>query len=211
MRQALKQTPEAERVFLPGGKVPDVGEMFTNPDLGKTLRLIAEQGRDVFYRGEIAQSIVSTSTALGGTMQADDLADFSAEWVEPISINYRGWKVYELPPNGQGMAALEMLNIMSTLPADKGGPLAPHGTAQSHRGDEAGLLRSVPLQRRSAIRESAGARIAVRRLRPAARGADRSGEGELHGGQRQSSQERHHLSCRDRSRRKYCLAHTKSV
>jgi len=123
--QALKQTPEAERIFLPGGKVPEVGEMFANPDLGKTLRLIAEQGRDAFYRGEIAQSIVSTSAALGGTMQADDLADFSAEWVEPISINYRGWKVYELPPNGQGMAALEMLNIMSTLTADKAGPLAP--------------------------------------------------------------------------------------
>jgi gamma-glutamyltranspeptidase / glutathione hydrolase len=123
--QALKQTPEAERVFLPGGRVPDVGEMFSNPDLGKTLRLIAEQGRDAFYRGEIAQSIVSTSTALGGTMQADDLADFSAEWVEPISITYRGWKVYELPPNGQGMAALEMLNLMSTLPADKAGPVAP--------------------------------------------------------------------------------------
>src|SRR5882724_7254771 len=123
--QALKQTPEAERVFLPGGKVPEVGEMFSNPDLGKTLRLIAEGGRDVFYRGEIAQSIVSTSAALGGTMQADDLADFSAEWVEPISITYHGWKVYELPPNGQGMAALEMLNIMSTLPPDKAGPLAP--------------------------------------------------------------------------------------
>ena len=75
--QALKQTPEAERVFLPNGKVPEMGEMFTNPDLGKTLRLIAEQGRDAFYRGEIAQSIVSTSTALGGTMQLDDLADFS--------------------------------------------------------------------------------------------------------------------------------------
>ena len=123
--QALKQTPEAERLFLPGGKVPEVGEMFANPDLGKTLRLIAENGRDVFYRGEIAQSIVSTSAALRGTMQADDLSDFSAEWVEPISINYRGWQIYELPPNGQGMAALEMLNIMSTLPPDKDGPLAP--------------------------------------------------------------------------------------
>ena len=72
-------------------------------------------GATSFYRGEIAQSIIATSTALGGTMQADDLADFSAEWVEPISTNYRGWTVYELPPNGQGMAALEMLNIMSTL------------------------------------------------------------------------------------------------
>ena len=123
--QALKQTPEAERVFMPGGKVPELGEMFANPDLGKTLRLLAEGGRDVFYRGEIAQSIVSTSSELGGTMQADDLADFSSEWVEPISTTYRGWKVYELPPNGQGMAALEMLNIMSTLQPDKAGPLAP--------------------------------------------------------------------------------------
>ncbi|MGC2183761.1 MAG: gamma-glutamyltransferase [Terriglobales bacterium] len=123
--QVLKQTPEAERIYLPGGKVPEVGEVFSNPDLGKTLRLIAEGGRDVFYRGEIAQSIVATSTELGGTMKPDDLSDFSAEWVEPISINYHGWKVYELPPNGQGMAALEMLNIMSTLPPDKGGPLAP--------------------------------------------------------------------------------------
>ena len=123
--QVLKQTPEAERIYLHGGKVPEVGEMFSNPDLGKTLRLIAEGGRDAFYRGEIAQSIVATSTELGGTMKPDDLADFSAEWVEPISITYHGWKVYELPPNGQGMAALEMLNIMSTLQPDKAGPLAP--------------------------------------------------------------------------------------
>jgi gamma-glutamyltranspeptidase/glutathione hydrolase len=123
--QVLKQTPEAERIYLPGGKPPEIGEMFSNPDLGKTLRLIAEGGRDAFYRGEIAQSIIATSTELGGTMKPDDLADFSAEWVEPISITYHGWKVYELPPNGQGMAALEMLNIMSTLPPDKAGPLAP--------------------------------------------------------------------------------------
>ena len=123
--QVLKQTPEAERIYLPGGRPPEIGEIFSNPDLGKTLRLIADGGRDVFYRGEIAQSIIATSTELGGTMKPDDLADFSAEWVEPISITYHGWKVYELPPNGQGMAALEMLNIMSTLQPDKGGPLAP--------------------------------------------------------------------------------------
>lgn len=86
--QVLKQTPEAERIYLPGGKVPEIGEMFSNPDLGKTLRLIAEGGRDAFYRGEIAQSIIATSTELGGTMKPDDLADFAAEWVEPISITY---------------------------------------------------------------------------------------------------------------------------
>jgi gamma-glutamyltranspeptidase / glutathione hydrolase len=145
--QTLKQTPEAERVFLPGGKVPEIGEMFANADLGKTLRLIAEGGRDVFYRGEIAQSIVSTSAALGGTMQADDLADFSAEWVEPISITYRGWKVYELPPNGQGMAALEMLNIMSTLEPDKAGPLA---TMELHDRIEAMKLAYTDLFRYNA-------------------------------------------------------------
>lgn len=145
--QVLKQTPEAERVFLPGGQVPALGEMFSNPDLGKTLRLIAEGGRDVFYRGEVAQSIVSTSAALGGTMQAEDLADFSAEWVEPISTTYRGWTVYELPPNGQGMAALEMLNIMSALPADKGGPLA---TMELHNRIEAMKLAYTDLYRYNA-------------------------------------------------------------
>jgi gamma-glutamyltranspeptidase/glutathione hydrolase len=145
--QTLKQTPEAERIFLPGGKVPEVGEMFANPDLGKTLRLIAEGGRDVFYRGEIAQSIISTSSALGGTMQADDLADFSAEWVEPISTTYRGWKVYELPPNGQGMAALEMLNIMSALQPDKTGPLA---TIELHDRIEAMKLAYTDLFRYNA-------------------------------------------------------------
>ena len=145
--QTLKQTPEAQRIFLPDGKVPEVGTMFANPDLGKTLRLIAEQGRDVFYRGEIAQSIVSTSAALGGTMQAQDLSDFAAEWVDPISIDYRGWKIYELPPNGQGMAALEMLNIMATLPADKGGPLA---TVELHNRIEAMKLAYADLYRYNA-------------------------------------------------------------
>ena len=94
----LRKTPEATRVFLPGGKVPELGARFTNPDVAKSLRLIAEQGRDAFYKGEIAQALVSTSTALGGTMDLQDLADFSAEWVEPISTDYRGWKIYELPP-----------------------------------------------------------------------------------------------------------------
>src|SRR6266446_89663 len=142
--QALKQTPEAERIFLPGGKVPEVGEMFANPDLGKTLRLIAEGGRDVFYRGAIAQSILSTSAALGGTMQADDLADFSAEWVEPISTTYHGWKVYELPPNGQGVAALQMLNLSSQFPLST---LPPRGLEELHTQIEAQALAYADLRR----------------------------------------------------------------
>src|SRR5438270_883308 len=113
----LKQASEAQRIYLPHGKPPEIGEMFSNPDLAKALLLIAQKGRDAFYRGEIAQAILKTSAALWGTMQADDLAEFSAEWVELLSIDYRGWRVYELPPNGQGMAALEMLNIMETSSA----------------------------------------------------------------------------------------------
>ena len=83
---------------------------------GRRLRLIAEQGPGAFYKGEIAAAILKTSQKLGGTMTAEDLAGFSSEWVTPISIDYRGWRVYELPPNSQGMAALEMLNIMETTP-----------------------------------------------------------------------------------------------
>jgi len=143
----LQKTSESRRVFLQGGKAPAIGATFSNPDLAKTLRLIAEQGRDAFYKGEIAKAIVSTSTSFGGTMQLDDLADFSAEWVEPISIDYRGWKVYELPPNGQGMAALEMLNIMSTFRPDPGGP---QGAVELHKKVEAMKLAYSDLYRYNA-------------------------------------------------------------
>jgi gamma-glutamyltranspeptidase/glutathione hydrolase len=140
----LKQTPEAQRVFLPHGKPPALGEEFRNPDLGKTLRLLADKGRDSFYQGEIAQAILKTSAGLGGTMQASDLADFSSEWVEPISTDYRGWRVYELPPNGQGMAALEMLNMMATSQSDKDGP---QGAVELHKKIEAMKLAYTDLYR----------------------------------------------------------------
>lgn len=119
----LQPGKESERLFLPGGKVPGVGQIFKNPGLAKAFRLIAEGGPDAFYKGEIARAILATSEHQGGTMTAQDLASFSSEWVEPISIDYRGWKVYELPPNGQGMAALEMLNIMETHPPTAVSPL----------------------------------------------------------------------------------------
>jgi gamma-glutamyltranspeptidase/glutathione hydrolase len=143
----LEKTDESRRVFLPGGKVPELGSNFINPDIAKALRLIAEQGRDAFYKGEIAQAIVRTSTAFGGTMQLDDLSAFSAEWVEPISIDYRGWKIYELPPNVQGMAALEMLNIMSTFQPDKDGPKS---TVELHKKIEAMKLAYSDLYRYNA-------------------------------------------------------------
>jgi gamma-glutamyltranspeptidase / glutathione hydrolase len=85
----LLTNQESRRVFLPDGKVPETGEMFRNPDVGHALTLIADRGEAAFYKGEIAKAILKTSAALGGTMTADDLASYSAEWVEPISTRYR--------------------------------------------------------------------------------------------------------------------------
>jgi gamma-glutamyltranspeptidase/glutathione hydrolase len=143
-RAKLKQTEEAQRVFLPNGKPPAVGEQFSNPDLGKALRLLADRGPREFYEGEIAKAILKTSNALGGTMGPGDLAEFSSEWVEPISIDYRGWRVYELPPNGQGMAALEMLNIMAASQPDNHGP---EGAVELHKKIEAMKLAYTDLYR----------------------------------------------------------------
>ncbi len=105
--------PAAAKLYLPGGRSPRVGELFRNPDLGGALRRIGEHGHDGYYRGETAEKILAAESRFGGPMTGDDLADFSAEWVEPISTSYRGWTVYEMPPNGQGIAALLMLNILS--------------------------------------------------------------------------------------------------
>src|SRR5580700_2400990 len=140
----ISEDPEARRIYLPGGKPPVLGQVFQNPDLAKALRLVAQDGVDAFYKGEIARAVVSTSQSLGGTMAADDLADFSPEWVEPISSTYRGWTVYELPPNGQGMAALEMLNIMETTPASTFGFSSPQ---EMHERIEAMKLAYSDLRR----------------------------------------------------------------
>jgi gamma-glutamyltranspeptidase/glutathione hydrolase len=142
--EKLQPGEESSRVFLPGGKPPQVGQLFRNPGMAKAFRLIAEKGRDAYYKGEIAQAILSTSRRQGGTMTAEDLAGFSSEWVTPISTDYRGWKIYELPPNGQGMAALEMLNIMETAPAKPGSPL---DSAEMHKRIEAMKLSYSDLYR----------------------------------------------------------------
>jgi len=139
--------PEGQRVYLPNGKPPSVGEVFRNPDLAKALRAISQNGAEAYYKGEIAHAILSTSQALGGTMSAEDLAEFKPEWVEPISTTYRGWTVYELPPNGQGMAALEMLNIMETTPASPEGSLS---VAELHKKIEAMKLAYADLARYNA-------------------------------------------------------------
>jgi gamma-glutamyltranspeptidase/glutathione hydrolase len=120
----LKTNAESRRVYLPDGKEPALGQIFRNPELAAALTLIANQGETAFYKGAIAQAILKSSDELGGTMTADDLSQYSAEWVEPISTTYRDWTVYELPPNGDGMAALEMLNIMDQFPPAAAGALS---------------------------------------------------------------------------------------
>ncbi len=120
----LESNPESVRVFLPGGRAPRTGELFRNPDLAATLEILATRGADAFYRGDIAASILETSRKLGGALTAADLTSFEPEWVAPVSTTYRGWRVYEMPPNDQGMAALEMLNIMERFPPAPEGPLS---------------------------------------------------------------------------------------
>jgi hypothetical protein len=108
----LSRWPDSARTFLPGGDPPAVGEMFRNPDLAATYRAIAAGGVEAFYRGPIAQQIASFSKAHGGYFSLRDFAEHKNDWVDPVSTTYRGRTIYELPPNGQGIAALEMLNVL---------------------------------------------------------------------------------------------------
>ena len=124
----LASDHNARRIFLPDGAVPKVGQIFRNPELAQALRLIGEQGAVAFYRGPIAEAILRTADVLGGPLEAGDLSEFDSEWVTPISTDYRGWKVYELPPNGQGIAALQMLNIMERFPL----PDMKHSSPEAH-------------------------------------------------------------------------------
>jgi len=113
--------------YYPHGALPTAGSIFRNPNLARALRALQLHGRDAFYKGEIAQAIVAKSTALGGTMTAADLADYHAEWVTPLGTNYHGFDVYELPPNGQGFAVLEELNILEACAPRLGFELAKLG------------------------------------------------------------------------------------
>jgi gamma-glutamyltranspeptidase/glutathione hydrolase len=104
--------PDAVKTFTIDGKPPVAGQVFRNPDLAKTFRLLAEGGRDAFYKGEIARAIIAKSDALGGTMTLEDLAGFKGEWVEAAASNYHGYDLFELPPPSQAWGANETLNIL---------------------------------------------------------------------------------------------------
>ena len=108
----FEEWPDSQKTYLINGKAPKAGEIFKNPYLAKSYRAIAEHGRDAFYKGDIAKQIVEFSKANGGYFSMQDFADHKSEWTDPVSTNYRGYDVWELPPNGQGIAALEMLNIL---------------------------------------------------------------------------------------------------
>ena len=108
----LGKYPNFKETYMPNGKMPAKGEIFRNPDLANTYEKIAKGGRDAFYKGDIAKTIASYIKEQGGFLSYDDLASHKSEWVEPVSANYRGYDVWELPPNGQGIAALQILNIL---------------------------------------------------------------------------------------------------
>jgi len=108
----LKNYPNIKEVYMPNGKAPSKGEIFKNPLLANTLEKIVKGGRNEFYRGSIAHDIDAFMKTQGGFLTYDDLSRHHSEWVEPVSTTYRGYEVWELPPNGQGIAALQMLNIL---------------------------------------------------------------------------------------------------
>ena len=108
----FKTYPNFEKTYMPGGNALEKGDVFKNPYLANTYRALAKTGRDAFYKGPIARTITDFIQAQGGFLSYEDLAGHQSEWVQPLSCNYRGYDVWELPPNGQGTAALQILNIL---------------------------------------------------------------------------------------------------
>jgi len=110
--RSLSRYPNIAEIYMPNGKAPQKGEIFKNPYLANTLEKIAKGGRDVFYKGEIAKTIDDFMRKMDGFLFYEDMANHTSEWVDPVSVNYRGYDIWELPPNGQGIAVLQILNIL---------------------------------------------------------------------------------------------------
>lgn len=125
----LALSPDAAAILLPGGDVPRAGQVLRNPDLATTYRALAREGRDAIYQGSIAERIVATVQALGGLLTGDDLAAHASDWSEPLHTSYRGYDVYECPPNSQGLTALLALNIVEGFDLSA---LPRHGVAWQH-------------------------------------------------------------------------------
>ena len=167
--KVLRADAPTAQTFLPAGRVPVAGELFRNPDLAWTYKEIARGGATAFYKGAISKKMLATFENHGGTMTAADLAEFDGEWVDPISTTYHGWTVYELPPNGQGIAALEMLNIMEQFPLAEAG----HNSVKAlHLMIEAKKLAYADMQRYDA--DPRFAKIPVAAMRSKAYAAERA-------------------------------------
>jgi gamma-glutamyltranspeptidase/glutathione hydrolase len=123
--EKLGRDADAARTFLFKGHAPKAGTLFRNPNLAQTYRAIAQGGRDAFYRGPIASEIVAYSERVGGLFSSKDFEDHTSTWVDPVSANYRGYDVWELPPPGQGITTLQMLNILEGYDLRKMGPESP--------------------------------------------------------------------------------------
>ena len=111
--------PNFSNVWMKDGSTPKKGEIFKNPELANTLEIIAQKGREGFYEGKVAKTIADFIQSQGGFLTYEDLKEFHSEWVEPVSTNYRGYDIWELPPNGQGIAALQILNILENFDLKK--------------------------------------------------------------------------------------------
>ncbi len=119
LKDLYGNNPNVRQVFMPGGSAPKRGDVFKNPQLANTLQKIASGGRDVFYKGDIAKTIDAFMKKNGGYLSYRDLAEHTSNWVEPVSTTYRGYRVWELPPNGQGITVLQMLNMLETFDFSK--------------------------------------------------------------------------------------------
>jgi gamma-glutamyltranspeptidase/glutathione hydrolase len=117
----FKKYENFQKLYAPGGKILKKGDIFKNPELARTYKLLIKDGRDVFYKGEIAKRIVWYSKRVGGFFTMKDFENYHAEWVNPISVNYKGYNIWELPPNGQGLAVLQMLNMLKHFDLKKMG------------------------------------------------------------------------------------------
>ena len=120
-KKRFENYPNFRDVWLKNGKMPAKGEIFKNPQLAKTLKIIADQGRAGFYEGHVATTMADFIQSQGGFLSYEDLSSFHSEWTPPVSSNYRGYDVWELPPNGQGIAALQILNILENYNIKKMG------------------------------------------------------------------------------------------
>jgi gamma-glutamyltranspeptidase/glutathione hydrolase len=140
----LRRDSAAAGDLPPGGRAPKAGEWFRNPDYARTLQVIADSGIGTFYGGSVGQRIVARLSALGGFLTLDDLRTERADWVTPISVPFRGYRVWELPPNNQGIAALEMLRILEPYDLEAMGHNSP---AYLHHLIEAKKLAYADLDR----------------------------------------------------------------